>query len=195
MTFVEIEFHLLNILWSVFMEAELELATLGGGCFWCLQAIYNKVKGVVKVESGYGGGFIENPDYKKVCQGNTGHAEVVQIQFDTNIINYIQILEIFWNIHDPTTLNRQGNDIGHQYRSIILCHNENQKNLALISRDYFQKFYKDLIVTEIVPFTRFYPAEEYHQNFYKKNPYYSYCIYVIDPKIKKFMESFRHLLK
>ncbi len=163
-----------------------QLATLGGGCFWCLDAIYRKVEGILNVTCGYAGGFKKNPTYKEVCSGNTGHAEVVQLEFDPSKIQYKDILSIFWKIHDPTTLNRQGADVGTQYRSIILYHDEKQKDVAQQSLKEHQKFFKDPMVTEIVPLKEFYPAEEYHQNFYNNNPYYPYCIYVIYPKLQKF---------
>lgn len=162
-----------------------EKATLGGGCFWCLDAVYRDVPGVIDVVSGYAGGWKKNPTYEEVCRDTTGHAEVVQITFDTNIITYDFLLEIFWQIHDPTTKNRQGNDAGSQYRSIILYHNEEQKHAAIDSRNYFQKFFTRPIVTEIVPLQAFYPAEEYHQNFYQKNPFHPYCVFTVQPKLER----------
>jgi peptide-methionine (S)-S-oxide reductase len=167
------------------MNSKKELATLGGGCFWCLDAVYRKVSGVISVICGYAGGITVNPTYEEVCKGNTGHAEVVQIEYNPEILSYEEILNIFWKIHDPTTLNRQGADVGTQYRSIILYHNENQKEIALRSKEENQKFFSNPIVTEIQPYKVFYPAEEYHQNFYNKNPHYPYCIYVIEPKLNK----------
>lgn len=167
------------------MNSKKELATLGGGCFWCLDAVYRKVSGVISVICGYAGGITVNPTYEEVCKGNTGHAEVVQIKYNPEILSYEEILNIFWKIHDPTTLNRQGADVGTQYRSIILYHNENQKEIALRSKEENQKFFSNPIVTEIQPYKVFYPAEEYHQNFYNKNPHYPYCIYVIEPKLNK----------
>jgi len=167
------------------MNSKKELATLGGGCFWCLDAVYRQVSGVISVICGYAGGITVNPTYEEVCKGNTGHAEVVQIEYNPEILSYEEILNIFWKIHDPTTLNRQGADVGTQYRSIILYHNENQKEIALRSKEENQKFFSNPIVTEIQPYKVFYPAEEYHQNFYNKNPYYPYCIYVIEPKLNK----------
>jgi peptide-methionine (S)-S-oxide reductase len=167
------------------MNSKKELATLGGGCFWCLDAVYRKVSGVISVICGYSGGITVNPTYEEVCKGNTGHAEVVQIEYNPEILSYEEILNIFWKIHDPTTLNRQGADVGTQYRSIILYHNENQKEIALRSKEENQKFFSNPIVTEIQPYKVFYPAEEYHQNFYNKNPHYPYCIYVIEPKLNK----------
>ncbi len=168
-----------------------ELATLGGGCFWCLEAIYQLVKGIIQVESGYSGGITKNPTYEEVCSGKTGHAEVVQIQFNPEKISYETILEIFWKIHDPTTLNRQGADVGTQYRSIILYHNEKQKEIAEQSKKEAQNLFSKPIVTEIVEYKAFYKAEEYHQNFYKRNPNHPYCFYTITPKVEKFKRIFK----
>ncbi|GIX42356.1 MAG: peptide methionine sulfoxide reductase MsrA [Leptospiraceae bacterium] len=173
------------------MNQKRELATLGGGCFWCLDAIYRNIPGIINVICGYAGGHKKNPTYQEVCTGNTGHAEVVQITYDPSIISYKEILEIFWKIHDPTTLNRQGADIGTQYRSIILYHDEKQKEIAQQSKLEHQKFFKNPIVTEIVPLKEFYPAEEYHQNFYNKNPNYPYCVYVIEPKLQKIKDFYK----
>lgn len=164
---------------------KIEFATLGGGCFWCLDAVYRLINGIIKVECGYSGGHKKNPTYEEVCTGTTNHAEVIQIQFNPEIISYEKILNIFWKIHDPTTLNRQGADIGTQYRSIILYHNELQKEIASKSKEEAQKNFQDPIVTEIVPFKEFYKAEEYHQNFYNKNPNYPYCVFTIKPKLEK----------
>lgn len=169
---------------------KVEIATLGGGCFWCIEAIYQLVSGVIQVESGYSGGNTINPTYEEVCSGRTGHAEVVQIQFNQEQISYETLLEIFWKIHDPTTLNRQGADIGTQYRSIILYHNERQKEIALQSKKEAQTYFSKPIVTEIVEFKAFYKAEEYHQNFYRKNSNHPYCYYTITPKIEKFKKTF-----
>lgn len=177
------------------MSKNIELATLGGGCFWCMEAIYEKVRGVERVVSGYSGGDMKNPTYKDVCSGKTNHAEVVQIYFDSDVISYEEILNIFWQVHDPTTLNRQGNDVGTQYRSIILYHNQKQKEIAESSLKKAQNHFKNKIVTEIVPFSQFYEAEEYHQNYFKNNPYQGYCQFVIAPKIKKFEKEFQNYLK
>jgi peptide-methionine (S)-S-oxide reductase len=166
-----------------------ELATLGGGCFWCLEAVFQKLAGVKSVTSGYAGGKQDHPTYKEVCSGDTGHAEVVQIAFDPAIIRYEQLLDVFWEAHDPTTLNRQGGDAGTQYRSIILYQGEAQKVAAEKSKEAAAKRFKDPIVTEIVPLTKFYPAEAYHQDFYTHNPQYPYCTVVIDPKLKKLEKS------
>jgi len=170
--------------------AETKKATLGGGCFWCLEAVYENVKGVKDVVSGYAGGHTENPDYRSVCSGQTGHAEVVQITYDPDQISYKELLEIFWHIHDPTTLNRQGADVGTQYRSIILYHDDEQKREAEASRAEAQKRFRDPIVTEIVPLEKFWPAEAYHQDYFKNNPYQGYCQAVVAPKVEKFKTHF-----
>lgn len=162
-----------------------ELATFGGGCFWCIEAVFKQVPGVISVTSGYAGGHTENPTYKEVCSGETGHAEVVQVEFDPQKVSYRELLDIFWQSHDPTSLNRQGADVGTQYRSIILYHNEEQKKIAEESKREISKYYDKPIVTEIVPLKKFYRAEEYHQNFYEKNPNYGYCVVVIKPKVEK----------
>jgi len=177
--------------------AELEKATLGGGCFWCLEAIYQDVEGVQQVVSGYAGGHVANPTYKEVCGETTGHAEVTQITFDPDVISYEDILTIFWRIHDPTTLNRQGNDVGTQYRSIILTHDDNQLKQAQrsLAETEASDLYKNPIVTQIEPLDNFYAAEDYHQNYYNSNRYQPYCLYVIDPKVKKFRKSFKEKLK
>ncbi len=177
------------------MSNELEKATLGGGCFWCLEAVYENVEGVEDVVSGYAGGHTENPDYRSVCSGETGHAEAVQITFDPSVVGYERLLEIFWKIHDPTSLNRQGADVGTQYRSVIFYHDERQKRIAETSRAEAQKRFDTPIVTEIVPLTKFWPAEEYHQDYFRKNPYHGYCRAVVAPKVKKFREDFREMAK
>ena len=175
----------------------METATLGGGCFWCVEAIYQDVIGVHKVVSGYMGGAIENPTYHQVCSGTTGHAEVAQIVFDPTVISFAEILFIFWSTHDPTTLNRQGNDVGTQYRSVIFYHNEEQKSIAEQSKAETDAsdLWPDSIVTEIAPLTIFYEAEEYHQNYFVENPHQPYCIFVINPKVQKFRKSFRNKLR
>jgi len=164
-----------------------ELATLGGGCFWCIEAVFETIDGITAVTSGYAGGTKENPTYKEVCSGKTGHAEVVQIEYNPEKISYEEILDIFWKAHDPTTLNRQGADMGSQYRSIILFHNEKQKEIAEKSKQKLENsgYYSDPIVTEIQPLSVFYPAEDYHQDYYAKNPYAGYCSIVIRPKLQK----------
>lgn len=174
-----------------------ESATFGGGCFWCTEAIFESLKGVVSVVSGYAGGTAESPTYEQVCTGKTGHAEVVQIKFDPKVITYEELLEVFFLTHDPTTGNRQGNDIGTQYRSIILYHNDRQKELAEQTKAELQKAgaWDDPIVTEIAPLQKFYPAEEYHQDYFAKNPEKAYCQAVIRPKMEKFRKVFKAKLK
>lgn len=170
-------------------------ATLAGGCFWCTEAIFKRLIGVKSVLPGYAGGDIVNPTYEEVCGGNTGHAEAIQIEFDENVIPYEKLLDIFWNTHDPTTQNRQGNDVGPQYRSIIFYHNDNQKHVAEKSRDEAQKSFKDPIVTEISPFTNFYVAEDYHKNYFETHKNALYCSLVINPKIKKLIEKYGNNIK
>jgi peptide-methionine (S)-S-oxide reductase len=165
--------------------AKTELATLGGGCFWCLEAFYETFDGVKAVVSGYTGGHKLNPTYKDVCNGDTGHAEVVQIEFDPAKISYAQLLEIFWEIHDPTTLNRQGNDVGTQYRSAIYYHDEAQKKAIEQSLAAAKKKFDKPITTEVAPLGKFYVAEEYHQDYFRRNPNQPYCAYVISPKLQK----------
>lgn len=177
------------------MNQNLETATIGGGCFWCTEAIYLDVEGVEKVVSGYAGGHVPNPTYQQVCAKNTGHAEVIQITYNPEVITYEDILTIFWRVHDPTTLNRQGNDVGPQYRSIILTHDDKQREIAEASKVEAQQLFDDPIVTEIVPLEKFYEAEDYHQNYYNENRYQPYCMVVIDPKVKKFRKSFKEKLK
>lgn len=174
-----------------------QTATFGSGCFWCTEAIFERVNGVISVVSGYSGGHVVNPTYKEVCDGTTGHAECTQITFDSSIISYDELLEIFWKTHDPTTLNRQGNDVGTQYRSAIFYHNEEQKQKA----DYYkqkltdEKIWDKPIVTEITKFEKFYPAEDYHQEYYENNPNQGYCAFVITPKVEKFEKIFKDKLK
>ncbi len=183
--------------WSILSVYSMEVATLGGGCFWCTQAIFSRVRGVVKVEAGYSGGTLPNPTYEDVCTGRTGHAEVVQITFDPSVITYRQLLEIFFEVHDPTTPNRQGDDVGTQYRSIILYHDEFQRRVAqeVIGQLEREEKYGAPIVTEVVPFTAFYTAESYHQGYYEANRERPYCRYVITPKVAKFMAHFGGFLK
>lgn len=174
----------------------LEVATLGAGCFWCVEAIFQDLMGVVKVESGYSGGAIKNPSYREVCTGTTGHAEVCQITFDPKQISFEEILEVFWTTHDPTTLNRQGADSGTQYRSAIFYHSEAQKNAAEKSKnEVATQIWEDPIVTEVSAFTTFYPAEEYHQDYFNLNGSAPYCQMVIAPKVKKFKAKFEGKLK
>ncbi|MEX0780258.1 MAG: peptide-methionine (S)-S-oxide reductase MsrA [Balneolales bacterium] len=172
-------------------------ATFGAGCFWCVEAIFLRLKGVKEVISGYSGGTVNNPTYEQVTSGNTGHAEVVQVTYDPSEITYEQLLNVYWRTHDPTTLNRQGADVGTQYRSVIFYQNEKQKELAehFKARLDEEKIYNDPIVTEITPFEAFYRAEEYHQNYYAKNPEQGYCQIVIAPKIEKMEELFKETLK
>jgi peptide-methionine (S)-S-oxide reductase len=179
------------------MADSLEITTLGGGCFWCVEAVYQELQGVQSAVSGYAGGTVDNPTYYQVCSGTTGHAEVVQITFDPKIIAFEDILYVFWRTHDPTTLNRQGYDVGTQYRSIILYHSEQQRAIAEQSqRDTDASgLWPNPIVTEISPFTTFYKAEDYHQNFYRDNPYQPYCLAIIDPKIRKLRKELREKLK
>lgn len=178
------------------MASQSELATLGGGCFWCLEAVFERVCGVQAVVSGYSGGHVENPDYRAVCEGRTGHAEVVRIRFDPDLIRFEQLLELFFAIHDPTTLNRQGHDIGTQYRSVIFCHSERQKDIAntLIDRLNKEKLWDSPVVTAVCPEAPFFPAEEYHQQYFKRNPDQGYCQIVVAPKVAKLRQSYAHLL-
>ncbi len=171
-------------------------ATLGGGCFWCLEAIYQQVKGVLSVESGYAGGHTSKPDYESVCSGQTGYAEVVRIQFDPAMISYERLLEIFFAIHDPTTLNRQGHDVGTQYRSVIYFHDGDQEIQAkgVMERLNAPEFFDGQIVTELSPLPEYFKAEEYHQNYFNQHPYQGYCAFVISPKLSKFREQFASLL-
>lgn len=179
------------------MSQILQTATFGGGCFWCTEAIFKRIKGVEEVTSGYAGGSLENPTYEDVVSRETGHAESIQIEFDPSVISYAQILDIFFNLHDPTTLNQQENDIGTQYRSVIFYHDEKQKEEALKVRDEIAEsgLYHDPIVTEIVPFEKFYTAEEYHQNYYDSNKTQGYCSYIIAPKIQKLLEKYGKQVK
>ena len=169
--------------------AKTELATLGGGCFWCTEAVFQSLEGVKKVTSGYSGGTTDNPTYEQVCTGGTGHAEVIQIEFDPAKISYDKILEVFWEAHDPTTLNRQGHDTGTQYRSIILYHNDAQKAAAEKSKKEAAAHFKNPIVTEIAPFKKFYASEDYHHDYYRRNIGKPYCSVVIKPKLEKLQKA------
>lgn len=173
----------------------MEKALLGGGCFWCIEAVYTRVNGVSSAISGYAGGARQNPSYEQVCTGATGHAEVVEITYDPSVIRYEEILDIFWAIHNPTTLNQQGADRGTQYRSVIYYYDEDQKAKALASISEAQKGWDDPIVTELSPAPLFYPAEAYHQNYYSEHPTQGYCYAVIAPKIQKFMTKFGDKVK
>jgi peptide-methionine (S)-S-oxide reductase len=178
-------------------ENNIDTATFGAGCFWCVEAIFQRVGGVLKVESGYSGGTVKNPSYKEVCNGGTGHAEVIRLTYDKSEVSFDELLEIFWKTHDPTTTNRQGNDVGTQYRSAVFYHNDEQKRTA---EDYkkklnAEKVYPNPIVTEITPLKNYYPAEDYHQNYYNQNGSQGYCQYVIQPKIEKFEKVFKDKMK
>ncbi len=175
----------------------LQVATFGNGCFWCTEAVFQQLKGVIKVESGYMGGKVKNPTYREVCSGLTGHAEVIQIQYNPQEISFVELLEVFWATHDPTTLNRQGNDVGTQYRSVVFYHNEEQKTLAEQYKIKLDKSgaYKDPIVTEISSFSLFYKAENYHQDYYNQHGEEPYCRYVIQPKMDKFQKVFKDKIK
>jgi peptide-methionine (S)-S-oxide reductase len=177
--------------------SSLEVATLGGGCFWCLEAVYAELDGVVEVISGYAGGTVANPSYQQVCTGQTGHAEVVKVTFDPQRISFRDVLGVFFGIHDPTTLNRQGADVGTQYRSVIFYHNEDQQGVAqeVIDEVMTAAIWSDPLVTELVPLETFYPAEAYHQNYFANNPDQGYCRVVIAPKVAKFRKQFVDRLK
>ncbi len=174
-----------------------EIATLGAGCFWCVEAVFTELDGVVSVTSGYTGGEVKNPSYKEVCTGKTGHAEVAQIVFDPAVISFKEILEVFWKTHDPTTLNRQGNDVGTQYRSAIFYHSETQKETATFYKNELNESgaWSNPVVTEISPLEVFYPAEDYHQNYYEEHGDEMYCKFVIQPKVEKFKKAFATKLK
>lgn len=175
----------------------MEKATFGAGCFWCTEAVFQRIEGVISVVPGFSGGHIKNPAYREVVTGRTGHAEVAQITFDPEVISYEELLEVFWKTHDPTTLNRQGNDVGTHYRSIIFFYDNSQKEAAEQTKAAIEQagIWSDPIVTEIVPFEAFYPAEDYHQNYFNLNQEQPYCAYVIQPKVKKLQEVLRHRLK
>jgi peptide-methionine (S)-S-oxide reductase len=181
---------------SISQNMNVEVATFGAGCFWCVEAVFQELKGVIKVESGYMGGKSPDPTYREVCSGTTGHAEVARITFDADVISYEELLEILWTTHDPTTLNRQGADAGTQYRSVIFYHSDEQKEIAERSkREVATKLWSKPIVTEITPASEFYPAEAYHQDYYANNPNAGYCQIVINPKIEKVRSKFRSKLK
>jgi len=179
------------------MNDNTEIATLANGCFWCSEAIFKRLKGVESVLPGYAGGTVKNPSYDEVCMENTGHAESIQVKFDPKILSFEKILNIFWHTHNPTTLNRQGNDIGTQYRSAIFFHDDKQKVIAEKSKKDLEQsgLYKDRIVTEITPFKNFYIAEDYHKNYYDKHQEAPYCNFVIDPKIHKLLQQYRNDMK
>jgi len=174
-----------------------DIATIAGGCFWCTEAVFNRLKGVVSVIPGYAASQVENPSYEAVCTGRTGAAEAIQITYDPSIISYDKLLEIFWHVHDPTTLNRQGNDAGTQYRSAIFYHNDEQQQHALASKEALEKegVYKNAVVTEITPFTNFYPAENYHRDYFDRNRAAPYCMLIINPKVQKLLKEYRSDVK
>ena len=178
-------------------SSSVDTATFGTGCFWCTEAVFQQVEGVIKVTSGYSGGYVENPSYRDVCTGTTGHAECLNIVYDPSKVSFDELLEMFWQVHDPTTLNRQGNDVGTQYRSAVFYHNEKQKTTT---EKYMMELDKsgawsNPIVTKLEPFTKFYPAEDYHQNYYNNNKGEGYCQFVIRPKLDKFEKVFKSKLK
>lgn len=179
------------------MTNKMEEATFGAGCFWCVEAIFQDLKGVVTVESGYAGGKIKNPTYKEICSGLTGHAEVIRITFDPSVITFADLVRVLFVVHDPTTLNRQGNDVGTQYRSVIFYNSEEQKETAQRIKEEFEQkaLYDAPIVTQIEPLTNYYPAEQYHQNYYKDNPNQPYCKAIIAPKVLKFRKHYFNLLR
>jgi len=174
-----------------------EQATFGLGCFWCSEAVFQRLRGVISAESGYSGGSVENPSYEAVCTGSTGHAEVIRIEYDSDQVSYDELLEVFWKMHDPTTLNKQGNDVGTQYRSAIFYHDDKQKTLAETYRQKLvdEKIWSDPIVTEISPLENFYPAGNYHEDYFNQNGTQPYCSFVVAPKVKKFKEVFASKLK
>jgi peptide-methionine (S)-S-oxide reductase len=172
-----------------------ETATLGGGCFWCLEAVYQEMRGVTHVESGYMGGQIANPSYDQVCEGTTGHAEIVRVSFDPELTSFREILEVFFTIHDPTTLNRQGNDVGTQYRSVIFYESEEQQTIARQVMADMLAVWDAPLVTQLLPLTTYYKAEDYHQNYFRQHPLQGYCAFVVAPKVAKFRTSFAHKLR
>jgi peptide-methionine (S)-S-oxide reductase len=172
-----------------------EIATLGGGCFWCLEAVYQQLKGVTAVESGYTGGHVANPSYEQVCDGTTGHAEVVRVTFDPAIVSYRTVLEVFFTIHDPTTLNRQGNDVGTQYRSAIYYHSPEQQEMAKHVIAEMANVWDAELVTELTPAPVYYKAEDYHQNYFVQHPLQGYCAFVVEPKVSKFRKTFSDKLR
>lgn len=178
-------------------KSGIDTAVFGAGCFWCVEAIFYQLKGVIKVIPGYSGGHVKNPSYREVCNGVTGHVEVCKVIFDTEVITFDELLEVFWLIHDPTSVDRQGNDVGPQYRSVIFYRNERQKELSLEYKNMLLSsgIYKEPIVTEIVMFSDFYKAEDYHHDYYAHNKDEPYCVYIISPKIEKFRKVFKDKLK
>lgn len=179
------------------MSHNFQIATLANGCFWCTEAVFQRLNGVESVQSGYAGGHVKNPSYKQVCSGETGHAECLQITFDPEIISYEELLEVFWTTHDPTTLNRQGNDVGTQYRSVIFYHNDQQQQIAEASRQQLNDSHilENPIVTTIEPFSEFYPGEKEHFDYYNRHPEQSYCYFVVRPKVEKLKKYFSGKMK
>jgi peptide-methionine (S)-S-oxide reductase len=177
--------------------SQTQVATLAGGCFWCTEAVFKRLKGVISVKSGYAASQVENPSYRQVCTGKTGAAEAIQITYDPTLISYETLLDVFWHTHDPTTLNRQGNDVGTQYRSAIYYHDNEQKRIAEASKEALDKTreYRNPVVTEISAFTNFYPAEDYHDDYYDNNRFQGYCMVIIDPKVKKLLKSYGSEIK
>lgn len=176
------------------MSSSVQLATFAGGCFWCVEAVFKRLNGVLSIESGYAGGAVENPSYEQVCRGDTGHAEVIQLQFDPQIIDFNTLLNVFFTSHDPTTLNRQGGDIGTQYRSSVFFHDEEQRQAAETFIQEHQADFDSPIVTQLEPYANYYPAEEYHQDYFERNPQQAYCSAVIPPKLAKLRKKWLHLL-
>lgn len=172
-----------------------EIATLGGGCFWCTEAVFQQLQGVQEVESGYTGGEVDNPSYEQVCEGTTGHAEVVRLTFDPAVISFREILEVFFTIHDPTTLNRQGNDVGTQYRSVVYYHSPEQQDVARQVIAEMANVWDAPIVTELSPIGTYYKAEDYHQNFFRQHPMQGYCAFIVAPKVSKFRQTFAGKVK
>ena len=186
------KFHIFYC-FQIYLNYKMSLMTIGAGCFWCVEAIFNQIAGVSSVTSGYSGGDLPNPNYEMICTGKSGYAEVIQVEFDSNIVSYEELLKLFWISHDPTTINQQGNDIGSQYRSVIFFHNQNQKNKADSLKKALNEsnLFKKEIVTEITEFKKFYKAEEYHQDYFAKNPNVPYCSFVIKPKLEKFLINYK----
>lgn len=178
-------------------SSRIDTATIAGGCFWCTEAIFKRLKGVISVIPGYAASQVPNPTYRQVCTGKTGAAEAIQLTYDPAVISYGTLLEIFWHLHDPTTLNKQGNDVGTQYRSAIFYQNDEQQSVALASKAALEQSgaYKNAVVTEIVPFTNFYAAEDYHKDYYDNNRDQGYCMYIIDPKVQKLLREYRDEVK
>lgn len=172
-----------------------EIATLGGGCFWCTEAVFQQMKGITAIESGYTGGRVANPSYEQICEGTTGHAEVVRLTFDPAVVSFREILEVFFTIHDPTTLNRQGNDVGTQYRSVIYYHTPEQQDMARHVMAEMANVWDASIVTELSPAETYYKAEDYHQNYFRQNPLQGYCAFIVAPKVAKFRQTFRDKIR